>query len=134
MERREVYQEAEQIFGLVPDWIKGMPDSAIGEMWELMKKVQMSDKTAIPPKFKELIGLAVASSLHCRYCTYFHTEAAKLNGATDEEVKEAVLMGSLTTLFSTYLNGSQTDFEHFKQETDKAIKNVREKIPVGAGR
>ncbi len=132
--RTEIYQEVEQIFGVVPDWIKSIPDNAIGEMWELMKNVQASDNTAIPPKYKELIGLAVAASIKCRYCTYFHTEAAKLNGATEAEIKDALLMASLTNLFSTYLNGSQYDYDHFKEETDKAVENVREKIAVGTSR
>ncbi len=32
--------------------------------------------------YKELIGIAVSGATHCRYCAYFHTEAAKLFGAT----------------------------------------------------
>ena len=132
MDRNEVYREVEEMFGSVPEWIKSIPGSAIGEFWQLMKKVQLSDKTAIPPKFKELIGLAVASTLHCQYCTYFHTEAARMNGATDDEIKEAILMSSLTNLFSTYLNGSQIDLEQFKAEVNKIGEHVREASLVGA--
>ncbi len=133
MDRNEVYREVEGMFGLVPEWIKSIPDAAIDEFWQLMKKVELSDSTSIPPKYKELIGLAVASTLHCQYCTYFHTEAAKLNGATEDEVKEAILVGSLTNLFSTFLNGSQYDIDKFKEEVDKMVENVKEKMPVGAG-
>ncbi|MFG3405457.1 carboxymuconolactone decarboxylase family protein [Streptomyces sp. NPDC048142] len=32
----------------------------------------------------------MGSETKCRYCTLFHTEAAKLFGATDEEIQEAV--------------------------------------------
>ncbi len=126
MDRNEVYQEIERTFGFVPDWIKDIPDLAIGEMWELMKKLDLSDSTSIPPKYKELIGVAVATVIRCQYCTYFHTEAAKLNGASDEEVKEAVLLAGLTNLFSNYLNGSQYDLEHFKKETDKMAEYARD--------
>ncbi len=127
MNRQEVYREVEKMFGLVPDWIKEIPDTGIGDLWELMKKVELSDKTAIPPKYKELIGVAVAATLRCHYCSYFHTEAARLNGATEDEIREALLLGSLTNLFSTFLNGSQYDLEHFKKETDEMVEHVREK-------
>jgi len=130
MDRTEVYQEVERFFGIVPEWVKSLPETAIGELWELIKKVEISDSTAIPPKYKELIGLAVAATLRCRYCIYFHTEAARANGATEDETKEAVLMGSLTNLFSTYLNGSQYDIEQFKRETDEMVEHAREKVPA----
>ena len=134
MNRQEVFQEVEGIFGLVPDWIKSLPDEVVGDVWDIMKKVQLSSDTAIPPKYKELIGLAVAATLRCRYCAYFHTEAAKFNGATEEELKEALMMGSLINLFSTYLNGSQYDLEKFKKETTEMLQHARRKAPAGAKR
>ena len=47
-------------------------------------------------KYKELIGLAVSGATRCRYCCYFHTEAARLFGATDEEITEAALIAKNT--------------------------------------
>ena len=134
MDRKEVFREVERIFGLVPDWIQSLPDEVVGDLWEIMKKVQLSTDTAIPPKYKELIGLAVSSTLRCRYCTYFHTEAAKFNGATEKEIKEALMMAGIVNLFSTYLNGSQYDLEKFKRETDEMLEHVRQKTPVGVKR
>ena len=32
----------------------------------------------------------------CRYCVYYHTEAARLSGATGEEINEAALMAKHT--------------------------------------
>ncbi len=131
MDRKEILQDVERTFGSVPDFIREIPDTALGEFWGLMKKVEMSQDSAIPPKYKELIGLAVAATLHCRYCSYFHTEAAKLNGATEDEIKEALLVGSLTTLFSTFLNGSQYDFEHFRKEVDRIVEDAKKMMPAG---
>ena len=50
-----------------------------------MKKYSFSE-SKIPAKYRELIGLAIAASIKCPYCAYFHTQAAKMNGATDEEI------------------------------------------------
>jgi AhpD family alkylhydroperoxidase len=116
MNRNEVLKEVEGMFGAAPDWMKAMPESVVGDLWGMMKGVQLQ-KTEIPNKYKELIGLAVAAVIKCRYCIFFHTEAAKANGATDKEIKEALLMAGATGLFSTWLNGSQYEFEKFKKET-----------------
>ena len=120
MKRAEALTEIEGMFKFAPDWIKAVPESAAGDIWGLLKDVQLQ-KTAIPNKYKELIGLAVAATIKCRYCIFFHTEAAKANGATDDEVKEAILMGGATNLFSTWINGTEYDFDKFKKETLKML-------------
>jgi len=120
MKKAEALKEIEGMFKFAPDWIKAVPESAAGDIWGLLKDVQLQ-KTAIPNKYKELIGLAVAATIKCRYCIFFHTEAAKANGATDDEIKEALLMGGATNLFSTWINGSEYDFDKFKKETLKML-------------
>jgi len=120
MKRAEALTEIEGMFKFAPDWIKAVPESAAGDIWGLLKDVQLQ-KTAIPNKYKELIGLAVAATIKCRYCIFFHTEAAKANGATDDEIKEALLMAGATNLFSTWINGSEYDFDKFKRETLKML-------------
>lgn len=42
------------------------------------------------PKFRELIALAVAITLRCDGCITTHTSAAIKNGATREEIAEAL--------------------------------------------
>jgi AhpD family alkylhydroperoxidase len=76
--------------------------------------------------------LAVASQIPCRYCIVFHTEAARLNGATDAEIREAVAMASITRHWSTFLNGTLTDEATFRRETDQVMANVRRKEQVAA--
>ena len=124
MNRTEVLKEVEGMFGASPEWLKAMPESVVGDLWGMFKGVELQ-KTAIPNKYKELIGLAVAATIKCRYCTLFHTEAAKANGATEIEIKEALLMGGATGLFSTWLNGSQYDYEKFKKETLMMLGGTR---------
>jgi AhpD family alkylhydroperoxidase len=68
-------------------------------------------ETAIPNKYKELIGLGVSGATRCRYCVYFHTEAARLFGATEEEINEAALIAKNTMGWSTYLNTRHFDYD-----------------------
>ena len=53
----------------------------------------------------------------CRYCALFHTEAARLHGATDEEIAEASTIAGFSMMASTYLNAQQVDYETFRKET-----------------
>jgi AhpD family alkylhydroperoxidase len=60
--------------------------------------------------------VAVHSETKCRYCTLFHTEAAKLFGATEAEIQEAVHYAKYTVGWSVYLNGMQEDYDQFSSE------------------
>ena len=113
--RTQIYKEMEEAFGLVPSFLKTIPDSTIEQEWELFKKIQMEDG-AIPNKYRELIGLGISAVSKCRYCTLFHTEMAKLFGATDKEIEEAVHYAKSSAGWSAYLNGMQVDYEQFKDE------------------
>ena len=92
-----------------------------------MKGFQLNPGTQLSGKAKELIGLAVAAQIPCQYCIYFHTAAAKANGATDEEIKEAVAMAAVVRHWSTVLNGTQVDLAGFKRETDAVLSLAAEK-------
>jgi AhpD family alkylhydroperoxidase len=87
--RKQVYQEIEEMLGLVPSFFKAIPDSSLEMEWNLFRRVQF-EEGPIPNKYRELIGLGIAAVTKCRYCAFFHTEAAKLNGATDAEIEDAV--------------------------------------------
>ena len=125
MPRADVEAECREVLGLVPTFIQELPDYLVESEWESFKNLELSDKTAIPNKYKELIGLAVSGATRCRYCAYFHTEAAKLFGATDEEVTEAALMAKHTMGWSTYLNTAQYEFDTFKAEFDQIAEHIR---------
>jgi len=77
------------MFGLVPGMFKAIPDSSLELEWQLFKRVQF-DEGPIPNKYRELIGVAIAAVSKCRYCSYYHTELAKLNGASETEIEDAV--------------------------------------------
>ncbi|HKO94122.1 MAG TPA: carboxymuconolactone decarboxylase family protein, partial [Polyangiaceae bacterium] len=120
-------------FGFVPGFLNGVPNSALPGAWQEMKSLQMNPNTALPGKLKELIGLAVAAQVPCRYCTYAHTEFAKLDGASDTELGEAVVLASLTRHWSTVLNGIQTDLAKFKTEIGALVARMKAAPKPSAG-
>ncbi|MDX8468762.1 carboxymuconolactone decarboxylase family protein [Mesorhizobium sp. VK23B] len=119
------YKDIQATLGSVPDMFKTLPDVAVAGAWAEIKGVQLNPKTALDGKTKELMGLAVASQIPCQYCIYFHTLAAKANGASDEEIKEAVAMAAIVRHWSTMLNGSQVDLATFKKQTDDLFAKAK---------
>ncbi len=124
----KIREEIKQAFGKVPGWVNEMPPSALEGFWLTMRDFQLGE-TTIPNKYKELIGLAVSGATRCKYCALFHTEAAKLFGATDEEIREAALMAAHTMSASTFVNAMQIDYDDFRRETLEAIAYVRRHAP-----
>jgi AhpD family alkylhydroperoxidase len=131
-DRRDVDRDIEETFGLVPEFFARVPDYLIPTEWASFKSLQLSDETAIPNKYKELIGLAVSGATRCRYCCYFHSEAARLFGASEEEINEAALVAKNTMGWSTYLNTLQFDYDEFTSEFDQVAAHVRESMAAGA--
>src|SRR5580692_4647939 len=121
------YRDIEQTLGSVPGFFKQFPEVGIAGAWAEFKSVQLNPKTRLDSKTKELMGLAVASQIPCQYCVYFHTAAAKANGATDEDIREAIAMAAIVRHWSTVLNGMQVDLNVFKKETDTVLKLAADK-------
>jgi AhpD family alkylhydroperoxidase len=124
MARTDVHREMKDMFGEVIGFVDLIPDQFIDSEWDLIKRVQFGE-TLIPNKYNELIGLALAAVTRCRYCALFHTEAAKLFGASDEEVEEAMHYTKLVSGWSTYLNGLQVDYDDFKAQVGRVVEHVK---------
>ncbi|WP_127128622.1 carboxymuconolactone decarboxylase family protein [Georgenia sp. SYP-B2076] len=113
--RAEVESDIKGTLGLVPSFFSRIPDEVLDAEWQLFRRWELGE-TLIPSKYKELLMLAVHSETRCRYCTLFHTETAKLFGATDEEIQEAVHLAKHTVSWSVYLNGIREDYDQFADE------------------
>ena len=124
MNREEVLKAIEQMFGFVPSMFKAVPESSLELEWKLFKRIQF-EEGPIPNKYRELIGVAIYAISKCHYCAYFHTELAKLNGATDAEIEDAVHYAKSSAGWSTYINGLQLNYEEFTGEIDRACEHVR---------
>ena len=129
--RREVEQEIRETIGLVPSFFDRIPDTYLDAEWYLFKKLQLGE-TLIPNKYKELMGVALHSETKCDYCTLFHTEAARLFGATDEEIQEAVHYAKMSLGWSAYLNGIQQDYDTFSEELHQIGEYLAEQEEVPA--
>lgn len=121
----DIRQEIEQTFGFVPSFFATTTPTALRLWWAAVRDFQLSEKTALSNKTKELIGLGVSSQIPCHYCIVFHTEAARLNGATEAEIQESIFMASLTRQGSTILNGSQVDQATFDKELRDIVSHVK---------
>jgi AhpD family alkylhydroperoxidase len=131
MNREQVYRDIEETLGLVPSFFKTVPDSTLDADWKAFKAIQL-DEGAIPGKYRELIGVGISAVTKCRYCVLYHTEAAKMMGATDEEIHEALRYAGNSALWSTWLNGEQVDFDQFRDELmrirDYLIKKEEQRV------
>jgi len=111
--------------GFVPAFFKTMADAAVPGAWEEMKGLQMNPSTALPGKTKELIGLAVAAQVPCRYCVYAHTQFAKLDGASEAEIAEAVAVGGVERHWNAYLFGEQIDDAKMSADVARIVQNAK---------
>jgi AhpD family alkylhydroperoxidase len=132
-EYQATLQDIKATLGSVPSFFKGFPTNGLPGAWQAMKNFQMNPNTAIPNQYKELIGLAVSSQIPCHYCTFFHTEGAKLNGASPDQIKEAVAIAAIERQWSTVLDGTQQDEGAFKKEVDKFIKKAEKEMAQSKG-
>lgn len=118
--------EIEEEFGMFPKMFEVFPDHALAGAWENFKMLN-SPESKIPPKYRELLQLAVASQIPCNYCIYYHTAAAKAHGASEEEIQEAVAQGAQTRHWSMILQGNQVDFQEFQNEFNAMMKHMASK-------
>ena len=107
--------DIKKTMGIVPGFMKALPKDALVAEWPLFKKYQLGE-SEIPPRYRELIGLAVAASIKCPYCQLFHTEAAKMNGASERELSELAVLASMTARWSAIIHAQHYDYENFKKE------------------
>ena len=115
MSRATIEVDIEETLGLVPSFFEGVPTELLDAEWKLFKNFEFGD-THIPGKYKQLIGVALHAHTHCRYCLLFHTEAARLFGATEAEIQEAAHFAKHSTGWSAYLNGTMQSFDLFAKE------------------
>lgn len=132
-EYQQTLNDVKATLGIVPTFIKGYPADGLPGAWETFKSVQLNPNTSIPNKYKDLMGVALAGQIPCHYCSFFHTEGAKGNGATDNEIKEAVALGALERHWSTFINGTQQDIKVFRREVDDFMDKLAREAKSGSG-
>jgi len=123
MAREAVEREMEELLGTVLSVFDRVPEELVDAEWQRFKRAQFGE-TLIPNRCKELIGVAVAAVLRCPYGLRLHTELARLHGATDAEVAEAVHYAGLVVGWSTQMTGLGLDLADFAAEVDATVRHL----------
>ena len=76
-----------------------------------------------------MIDLGISAVTHRGYRTLFRTEVAQRNGATAEEIEDAVHYAKSAAGRSTYLIGMRADYGQFAAELKRVENHVRSVTP-----
>ena len=117
-EYEDTLKDIEKSLGIVPGFMKALPQDVLIHDWPLFKKYTLGE-SKIPAKYRELMGLAVAANIKCPYCQLFHKSAAQLYGATPEEFAEIAFLASYTSRWSAMIHAQHYSYETFAKETQQ---------------
>ena len=117
-EYEDTLKDIQKSIGIVPGFVKGLPQDVLNHDWPLMKKYTLGE-SKIPGKYRELIGLAVAANIKCPHCQLFHMSVAKMLGATPEELAEIAFLASYTSRWSAMIHAQHYPYETFAKETEQ---------------
>jgi AhpD family alkylhydroperoxidase len=107
--------DVENTFGTFPGFFTAFPQDVLVKMWPTMK-TYYSGFTRVPPKYRELIGLAVASALGCASCETFHRAAARIHGASDEELAEIQTIVKQVSFWHSVMQGVNQDAARYMKD------------------
>jgi AhpD family alkylhydroperoxidase len=85
----------------------------------LLAQPAFAKNSGFDAKTMQLIHLAAAAGMKCEYCIIAHTAMAKGAGATDEQVKTAIMAAGVVAINSTVLYGNQYDLNELKKMFSK---------------
>ncbi len=122
----ETLKDIENTLGIVPGFMKALPNDVLIHDWALWKKYTL-EQTKIPAKYRELSGLSVAANIKCPYCQLMHTAMAKFHGATDEELAEIYYLASLTSRWSAMIHAQHYDWNKFMKEAQQMGEYLQNK-------
>lgn len=112
---QDTLTDIEDSIGFVPGFMEAVPEDTLVHEWPVFKQYTLGE-SVVPPKYRELVELAVAATQRCPYCEEFHKGAAELNGATEEKLAEVGVLASLTTRWSAMIHAQHYDYDTFVDE------------------
>lgn len=125
----DTFWNIQKHFGVVPKFFKLFPEGKLPGMWTEYRNVHLNPDTALDAKTKRLIALAVAAQARCPSCIYFEASAAFANGASFQEVQEAVAIFEIEHGWSEVLTGETFDMVKRDVDTLRSIGTLLE-VPV----
>ena len=92
------------------------PEAFLGAYTEMiLKMANFQKKSGFDAKTFELFALSAAAGMKCEYCIVAHTAMAKKAGATQDEIKTAIMVAGVVSLNSTVMYGNQYDQEKWRK-------------------
>ena len=76
--------------------------------------MQVYTKGSIKEKEAHLAALATSAATKCQYCIPYHIAQAKRLGATEDEIKSAIMIAADVMRMSTMFYGNEFDLGQFK--------------------
>ena len=123
MSYESTVSEIEKYFGFMPGFFKDLPHDTLVQMWPVFKKYNLGE-SSIPAKYRELVMLGVSAAIKCPYSTLYHREAARMMGASEEELAEISVLVSSTGFWSDVLHSMNYDKNKFAEELEKAGEHL----------
>ena len=88
------------------------PEAFLGAYTEMvLKMAEFQKRSGFDAKTFELFALSAAAGMKCEYCIVANTAMAKKAGATQEEIKTAIMVAGVVSLNSTVMYGNQYNQE-----------------------
>ena len=124
--------------GLFQGGSLGFSESTLNFEWELFRHFEFAPliqppypakDPVIPLKYRQLMGIAIHAETKCQFCAPFHIALAKVYGATDAEIQEAVNYAKHSVGISAYLNGLDFDLDAFLEEIKVLVRCLQTKLP-----
>ena len=79
------------------------------------KMADFQKNSGFDAKIFNLFALSAAAGMKCEYCVMAHTYEAKKAGATQEEIKTAIMVAGVVSLNSTVMYGNQYNQEKWRK-------------------
>ena len=127
MTREEIYKDIEETLGGVGGYIEKLYDSQLELMWETTKQTFLSDMS-LGLKVNALTALSAAYALDCEYWIEFHSQTARLAGASEENIQDVKKLSEFSAQWSQFLEGINYDFKQWKEEATAAHQFIAGKM------
>jgi len=114
----------EEDYGRVPLIFKRMGERPEVLISHLLYKGTVAQTSPLPPKYVELISMAVGAALKCPHCTGYHMQAATRMGATREEILEVILIAGMISNSSVLANA----YRIFDEKVEKCVPCEPEEV------
>lgn len=122
---QKMVRDIKDTIGFVPGFMGVVPEDTLVHEWSVFKQYTLGE-SVLPPKYREMMQLAVAATQKRPYCVTFHRAAAELHGATEEELAEVGVLASLTIRWSAMIHTQHYDHDTFEDEVHQISAFLQE--------